>query len=547
MSKIFTQFNRILAGAAAILTAAAVSVTAVSCSKDDPAPEITMDSINTFVVDNIPQATYEGATFTVGVKSYTTIRTFSDGELSGEPRVEEVKWSVEYSTDDGVSYSSTAPDWVKVTRNVGDGNATVVVKPQTSEEVTTGPAWTAEQGTNDAPYNLASSTGAAAVENTANCYIVNGPGYYKLPLVYGNAIKEGATNAEAYTSADNTFVNHLNQPIVDPYIYNNGATPSEAAIVWQDAEKDVITDAALCDNNTFLKFRIAPEAVNYDNAVVAVKDAGGAILWSWHIWVTTHKLGEGDKQGDFAFMPQNLGYLPEATTSKAMTYPERSCMVKFIMDNLGAPKTAVKTITQTVYSETPTILSKSEERALYYQWGRKDPLRANGPTIACPANYGDAINNPGEFYTTTTENWPLFSFIYDCWHSGLTLYFDMGKADAKTVYDPSPVGYCVPNSNAFKGFTLSNAGSFFTADGYLDYSNGQVSDKGSEGRYLGAAVSGSIAYQMVFNGAAIRNWTCDYIGYGCSVRAVKENKGTPDTGDVDVDGYDPDDRNPDLK
>ena len=34
---------------------------------------------------------------------------------------------------------------------------------------------------------------------TANCYMVHTAGDYKLPLVYGNAIKAGETNAAAYT------------------------------------------------------------------------------------------------------------------------------------------------------------------------------------------------------------------------------------------------------------------------------------------------------------------------------------------------------------
>ena len=42
--------------------------------------------------------------------------------------------------------------------------------------------------------------GAATVENTANSYVISAPGVYMFPLVYGNAIKDGATNASAYKS-----------------------------------------------------------------------------------------------------------------------------------------------------------------------------------------------------------------------------------------------------------------------------------------------------------------------------------------------------------
>lgn len=62
-------------------------------------------------------------------------------------------------------------------------------------------------------------------------------------MVYGNAIKDGGTNASAYTSQSSgtyvlkTFVNHLDAAITDPYIYNNaGCTPLDAVLVWQDEE-----------------------------------------------------------------------------------------------------------------------------------------------------------------------------------------------------------------------------------------------------------------------------------------------------------------------
>ena len=43
-------------------------------------------------------------------------------------------------------------------------------------------------------YNLSNSTGAATIENTANCYVISAPGTYRIPLVYGNAIKNQAAN-----------------------------------------------------------------------------------------------------------------------------------------------------------------------------------------------------------------------------------------------------------------------------------------------------------------------------------------------------------------
>ena len=76
-------------------------------------------------------------------------------------------------------------------------------------------------GNPDAPHDLSYDYNGQM--NTANCYVVTHPGYYKLPLVYGNAIKNGAPNAIAYGegTGSTTFVNHLDLQIKDPYIYNN--------------------------------------------------------------------------------------------------------------------------------------------------------------------------------------------------------------------------------------------------------------------------------------------------------------------------------------
>ena len=72
---------------------------------------------------------------------------------------------------------------------------------------------------------------------TANCYMVHTAGNYKLPLVYGNAIKNGQTNAAAYTgitaaSSDIpttlTFPRHDGEAITAPWIKNNGITVKSA-------------------------------------------------------------------------------------------------------------------------------------------------------------------------------------------------------------------------------------------------------------------------------------------------------------------------------
>ena len=57
---------------------------------------------------------------------------------------------------------------------------------------------------------------------TANCYMVHTAGKYRLPLVYGNAIKNGEANTAAYTGTFNykctqTFPNHEGNAINAPW------------------------------------------------------------------------------------------------------------------------------------------------------------------------------------------------------------------------------------------------------------------------------------------------------------------------------------------
>lgn len=107
---------------------------------------------------------------------------------------------------------------------------------------------TPPRGTADRPWNLSNRTDADAVENTANCYVINGPGHYCFPLVYGNAIRNGADTPAAYSSTSTNpyvlkqFVNYINYPITKPYIDEGYAYPlTSAEILWQD-EPGLVTD-----------------------------------------------------------------------------------------------------------------------------------------------------------------------------------------------------------------------------------------------------------------------------------------------------------------
>ena len=110
----------------------------------------------------------------------------------------------------------------------------------------------------------------------------------------------------------------------------------------------------------------------------------------------------------------------------------------------------------------------------YYQWGRKDPmLPGNGISdtdktcFTTDAQYRFAYKDHGEPLNTNEIKEYIrnpHKFNINSYMDGQYLNLwstDNDKTDAnddvviKTVYDPSPVGYSLPASNAFTGFTTT--------------------------------------------------------------------------------------------
>ena len=422
--------------------------------------------------------------YTGGTQNYT-VASYLEVTRPGDPiKTLPMPWTVEYSTDNGLSWSNTKPAWLTTFTESGAGGNT----PATHQATAAAQVKVMHEPNNDnlraaspkANWNLSNATGADAVQNTANCYVVNAPGTYRLPLVYGNAIKNGSTNASAYTStASGTnvlrrFINHLGAGITNPYIYNNAnCQPASCTLVWQD-EPNLVTNVALSSDGHFLEFTVNQATIRQGNAVVAVKGtaSGNPILWSWHIWVTDYVLGTGLKtitnfqNHNYTILPVNIGWCD----GKEETYAERTVQVRFKQTGTSVTQTI------TVKQKTHTITELGNNT--YYQWGRKDPFVGgilDGSTVKNKTWY-DASGT-----THTNELPPTNSFPYynACITSGITRpgtfcinnrmdhkYFNLWSANnnvytandnpvVKTIYDPCPAGYKMPPSNAFTGFTTT--------------------------------------------------------------------------------------------
>ena len=168
--------------------------------------------------------THEAGSVDYSVRSYVTVF----GEDGSSQQVD-VGWSAEFVEEDGLGGYRVIPRpfWLlDFTENGSGGVSQHRATAEAQQGVIENPhnkklqeAEDINAQTGKTPYNLSNSSGEEAVENTANCYLVNAPGIYSLPLVYGNGIKNGGSNTSAYNKSH--FKNHRNAEITDPYIYNN--------------------------------------------------------------------------------------------------------------------------------------------------------------------------------------------------------------------------------------------------------------------------------------------------------------------------------------
>ena len=413
-----------------------------------------------------------------------------------------VAWKVVgYSVDNGTSWTTTKPSWLKSLSKEQSNGGTVdeqgtatlgtdIVDLVAERNKTLQNA--APLGTATAPYNLSNATGAAAVQNTANSYLISAPGHYMIPLVYGNAIKNGGTNRSAYATSSlpvtnvgtalNPLVDHDGKSITDPWIEktngkaNNGI--NTAQVTWAD-EKDLVMLSGTpiyrdASGNAFVKFEVKKENIKSGNAVIFVKK-GNTTLWSWHLWFAPKnaldKITVTNKQGNkYDFTNEALGWKPTAWKGTPYSTP-RTVKVKVeqTQGNNGVKQYAVITITQ-----NPATTSRTGYTTLY-QWGRKDafPGKSGQPaqgTINWNAGSNmymqTIIQNPQNYYTAGYNKdgslnaeafFAKYYTFYNLWSMNQKDKVTMNQANSqtvvKTIYDPSPVGFSVPANDAFTGFT----------------------------------------------------------------------------------------------
>lgn len=324
--------------------------------------------------------------------------------------------------------------------------------------------------------------------------------YIKAYVILGNGITEySQPKTFGTTSANGTYLFYepANSFIVNP---NNGGTysfeikegnsetlltnASYAEILWETyntneivTENSVIASVQLEGNK--VKFNMPANPVP-GNAVIAVMDSNGTILWSWHIWVadfdieaTAQNYGNG-----IIMMDRNLGALN-------------------IADN------------------------DSRSYGLMYQWGRKDPFVApvseNNFAQTTPANTLSSVDNIAD-YNYSIQN-PRVA-LRGSWNNNNNLW-----DNEKTIYDPCPAGWRVPDGSnnspwasisemGWNGYgtlvyfdTIDSDMAYYPTGGYAD-SNFAIMQFGTEASmYTCDVLDTNIAYTFYYV-----NWGWAYSG-----------------------------------
>ncbi len=299
--------------------------------------------------------------------------------------------------------------------------------------------------------------GDLSYSGSANCYIVIRAGSYKFKAVQGNS---------------DTSVGDVAGVEVLWESFGTDVAPNKG---------DLISHASFA--NDYISFETAPE-FREGNAVIATKDIDGRILWSWHIWLTDRPADQVYRNNAGAMMDRNLGAI----------------------------------------SATPGDVGAL---GLLYQWGRKDPFLGSSSissnikakstiewssfveSTSSTGTISYATKHPTTFISNeTTGN----DSNQDWYYTGSSSTDQTRWQSEKTIYDPCPPGYRVPDggdngvwskafgtSGSYPSFDSTNRGfnfgksdtnrltdettCWYPAAGELQNRDGRLLYVGNNGRY----------------------------------------------------------------
>lgn len=218
---------------------------------------------------------------------------------------------------------------------------------------------------------------------TANSYIITSAGTYSIRPVKGNS---------------DTLLSSINRVEVIWESFATATTPEVG---------DLVKLVTLDESSSNIVF-VTSDTYKEGNALIAAKDAKGTILWSWHLWFT-------DQPAEHTY-PNNAGIMMDR--------------------NLGAI----------------TATHEEGECGLLYQWGRKDPFTGKIISTAYDFFTATCTFEEGDVHTIDYSIAHPTTYIKRCSENNDWLYISSSSAtdttrwsSAKTIYDPCPEGWRVPD------------------------------------------------------------------------------------------------------
>ena len=235
--------------------------------------------------------------------------------------------------------------------------------------------------------------------------------------------------------------------------------------------------AGTAPGDSYFEVEVAPGTEG--NVIVAVgpDDGSGKVSWSWHLWITDYDpdpaldWGEGT-DGKYVYPVKNGAvHRYEGTFwSKNKTH--------YMMDrNLG-------------WTSDPHVYPDDNKGLLYYQFGRKDPFIFADKIASVSYSKANeengvlfSIQNPLTFIKSSDSYWtssnrynPAEYNKHILWNDPRTVPGAQNEGK-KSVFDPCPPGYRVPQSAVWSDFRYNSSDQRTTntfPDG--DYKEGDVID-----------------------------------------------------------------------
>ena len=284
-------------------------------------------------------------------------------------------------------------------------------------------------------------------------------------IVNPNTPSKLNVDAKYSFSTDLSVKNMIDVKDADGKVY--GLDSLSVSVLWQIEESgttkdgDLITVGGISDN----KVTITPKGKK-GNALVALKDTKGVILWSWHVWVvdglTDQTYTALSTKGSPTFMDRNLGATsadPTDNMNTAGLYYQYGRKDPFVISKSFNP------ILRSPYFNHDVELTSFENRTsakARMAWTIKNPttriIYENDYTSSLELwnrAFSDWLMPTGE----VDKNWGCTSDKFDTEETISTL-----KGEVKTIYDPCPKDYKVPEYHYYSGIVKGDSGNATYAD-----------------------------------------------------------------------------------